>query len=98
MDDDPILTLAGAVPVRVLPVVLFFARNPDEELLTADVAVKLGASPDAVRKLMESPLRHSLLACQGGGKGNGRQHTWTAGATLLRMLRSPQADACLPCA
>lgn len=100
MDDDNPATLAfGAVTVRALPIVLFFARYPDEELFTSDCALKLQADPQRVRRILDVTCQRGVLARSGGQRG-AAQHTYRAGPVLLRMIGlDAQADtptACLP--
>lgn len=88
----------GAINVRVLPIIAFFARNPDEWLYTEDLCLRLGVDASAVHLMLQRPVAHGLLEREGGSKGRGQQHVWRAGPALLRMLTSQdiEVSACMP--
>jgi Mn-dependent DtxR family transcriptional regulator len=51
-------TYKNSTPARLLE---FFARNPDEELNTADVAVKFDVSPRSVTSTLRDAVGEGLI-------------------------------------
>ena len=70
----------------VLRVVLFFARHPEEDLTTNDVAVKFEVRQEDVNKRLRGAVRDGLLAYKSDGPGRGKLSTYSAGPLLLSMV------------
>jgi hypothetical protein len=74
---------AGGLAFRMC---LYFARNPDEELRTNDIATKFREAP---RNLCTS-LRHAVnggwIDKNSGGVGRGNENTYKAGPRLLTLI------------
>lgn len=84
-----------------LRVVLFFARHPEEELLSSDVALKFEIPPEQVRSRLDRAVREAMLVRQGGKQGRGNESTYCAGPVLLGLIgfrRVHVAGACVPAA
>lgn len=75
----------GGPESAALVVILYFNRNPEEELTSQDLTTKFGIPPNLIwRKLMQS-VRDEMLAYDSAGAGRGRSGTWRAGQRLLAM-------------
>lgn len=83
----------NAVALRV---VLFFARNPEEHLLTQDVSEKFGMPAKDVVNCLRRPVEDGMLAkvVQASGKrpGRGQEATYAAGPRLLEMIGEKRAE------
>ena len=70
-----------------LRVMLFFARNPDEELTTADIALKFAIRSEDVRNILARAVSNRLLRRDGGNSGGrGRVLVYSAGDLLLSLI------------
>lgn len=70
-----------------LRVVLFFARNPEEELTTTDIALKFAIPPLNVRSTLAIAVANGMLRRRGGNNGGrGKLLIYSAGDTLLSMI------------
>lgn len=83
-----------------LRVVLYFARNPDEELTTGDIAEKFDVPIGNVRTPLARQVQDGMLVRTGNGAGRGRKLVYKAGQRLLVMIGEERitmvAEACLP--
>lgn len=68
-----------------LRVTLYFARNPDEELTTFDVADKFETNPRHVTALLRRAVDDGVLR-KSGTCGRGNVSTYQAGPNLLRHI------------
>lgn len=72
-------------------VVIYFARNPDEELTTADILDRWDLPKGTpLTKSLSTYRRAQLVACRESPKrlrSGGKELTWSAGPVLLEMLR-----------
>jgi hypothetical protein len=74
-----------------LRVVLFFARNHDEELTTVDIRDKFGVPVEQVVNRLSRSVRNGMLARESSGPGRGNCCTYSAGWRLLEMIgQGPQ--------
>ncbi len=80
----------GSLALRVL---IYFARNPDEELTSVDVAEKFGVDQREVHGRLSRAVRDGVFdrTCSSVGRGNAC--IYAAGDALLRMI-----GACMPVA
>ena len=70
-----------------LRVVLFFARNPEEELTTTDIALKFAIPPLNVRSTLAIAVANGMLRRRGGNNGGrGKLLIYSAGDTLLSLI------------
>ena len=70
-----------------LRVMLFFARNPDEELTTADIALKFAIRSEDVRNILARAVSNRLLRRDGGNSGGrGKVLVYSAGDLLLSLI------------
>ena len=87
--------------------VIFFARNPDEELTTKDVVEKFDVQvPRDINSRLRDSIASGRLAVKLAGPGNGRSRVYSAGETLLyeigerqRLVAesvAPPMEACSP--
>lgn len=89
---------SGSLALRV---VLFFARNPQEELTTSDIVEKFSApNGSQVRMLLNRHVLDEMLARTELGAGRSRQNVYKAGRKLLVMIGEERttlvAQSCLP--
>jgi hypothetical protein len=75
---------AAALMSLSLRVMLFFARNPHEELSTRDVAEKFGVYPESVRKNLRSNVDRGLLSFDMQLRSRGG--IYRAGPLLLKTI------------
>lgn len=71
------------LPARVL---VFFARNPDETLLSGDLALKFGVDANNLSVKLKRLTDAGLV--RSSAPGGRRQATWSAGPALLALIRS----------
>jgi hypothetical protein len=88
----------SSLPFRMA---LFFAVNPDEELSTADIALKFDADVRDVQKRLKNAVTHGIFSFKVAGPGGrGRMAVYTAGPVLLHMvggkLQREMIAACMP--
>ena len=70
-----------------LRVVLFFARNPEEELTTTDIALKFAIPPLNVRSTLAIAVANGMLRRSGGyNGGRGKLLIYSAGDMLLSLI------------
>ena len=70
-----------------LRVVLFFARNPEEDLTTADVTLKFAIPAEHVRNALARAVANGLLRRNGGSTGGrGKMLVYSAGDMLLSLI------------
>jgi DNA-binding IclR family transcriptional regulator len=69
-----------------LLVVLWFARNPDEELLTTDISARFGVPRDDVWRLLRGLRREGWLEMQ-LARQRYAPATWRAGPRLRQEIR-----------
>ena len=70
-----------------LRTLVYFARNPEEELTSDDIRTKFGyvrRSYESVKMLRKMGLIEPKLQC---GDGVRIQYTWRAGPTLLNIIK-----------
>jgi hypothetical protein len=82
-------------------VILYFAVNPDEELLVTDIGKKYDEDPRQVRWKLRNAVAAQVLVRESVGPGRGKSSTYRAGPLLLRTLgidRSAVAVALEACA
>jgi hypothetical protein len=76
-------------------VVLFFGRNPEEELTTLDIAEKFDTPVRTVEGCLHRAVRDDLLAKASRGGGRGNPSVYCAGPVLLSMVGFAM-EACAP--
>lgn len=70
-----------------LRVVLFFARNPEEELTSADITMKFDIPADKVHGTLNRAARDGMLRRAGQHRGGrGRVLVYSAGDALLALI------------
>jgi hypothetical protein len=74
-------------------VALYFGRNPDEQLSTADIAVKFGVDADNVRSQLRRAVECEVIAKRSVGPGHPAEYS--AGPKLLTMIGT-RSEACMP--
>lgn len=75
----------------IMQMIIYFASNPDEELLTQDVAIKTGLTRAAVFRRMTPATLHGMIerVCQSRGRMR-MEACYRAGPALLKMIgRAP---------
>ena len=77
-------------------VVIFFARHPDEELTSLDVAEKFGASVEAVGTMLRYHVASEMLGLTRTLGGRGKAGTYRAGQRLLEMIGETASQAAPP--
>lgn len=79
---------------------VFFARNPDEELTSADVVTKFGVESTSIHRSLSASVETGLLERVSSGAGRGRLAIYSAGDELLKEIgektRLVIANACTP--
>ena len=68
-----------------LPVVLFFAANPEEELDSREIETKFGINIRYVTDRLGRSVRAGMLECESNGPGRGKLAIYRAGLVLLEM-------------
>ena len=76
-------------------VLLYFARNPDEELTAHDVSVKFSVDVEDVRPMLRRALESNWIAQSATGGGRGISSIYCSGPALLEMIGFAM-DACAP--
>lgn len=77
-------------------VVLFFARNHDEEMTVVDISVKFDTPLRYVNKRLKPSLRDGMLARTAAGPGRGLAATYRAGPRLLVLIGETRPAANAP--
>lgn len=75
----------GGPESAALVVILYFNRNPDEELNSQDLTTKFGIPPNLIWRKLGQSVRDEMLAYASAGAGRGRAGIWRAGQRLLAM-------------
>lgn len=76
-------------------VLLYFARNPEEELTAHDVSVKFEVDVVDVRPMLRRALENEWIAQPVTGGGRGNSSVYCPGPALLQMIGFPM-DGCAP--
>lgn len=71
-----------------LKIIIFYARNPDEMLMTEDVCRKWGCTYAAAQKALYRLRAAGWLAMQRENHISGRPSVYEAGATLRNELQT----------
>lgn len=67
-------------------VILFFARNHEEEMTVVDISVKFDTPLRYVNKRLKRSLRDGMLIRTSEGPGRGLSSVYTAGPQLLTLI------------
>ena len=75
----------GSLPFRLC---VYFATAPDEELSSADIALKFSDDIESMNQRLKPAVDAGYLSSKPGGKANSPR-IYSAGPLLLRMLGRP---------
>lgn len=77
-------------------VVLFFARNHEEEMTVVDISVKFDTPLRYVNKRLKPSLRDGMLIRTSEGPGRGLSSVYKAGPRLLFLIGETRTAANAP--